>query len=77
MTIEEAKKIRACNGLGYSTVEFIQALQMTEPNPITEEDRMHARLKNKLKVWLNDEGYYVGNSVAANVLRELADEWDD
>lgn len=33
MTLEEAKKIRACNGRGYSTVEFIQALQLTEPNP--------------------------------------------
>ena len=31
MTIEEAKEIRACNGRGYSTVEFIEALQLTEP----------------------------------------------
>ena len=37
MTLEEAKKIRACNGLGYSTVEFIQALQRTEPNPVREK----------------------------------------
>ena len=33
MTIEEAKAIRACNGRGYSMVDFIKALQMTEPNP--------------------------------------------
>ena len=32
MTVEEAKKIRACNGRGYSTTEFIQALQLTEPD---------------------------------------------
>ena len=37
MTLEEAKKIRACNGIGYSTVEFIQALQLTEPNPVREK----------------------------------------
>ena len=36
MTLEEAKKIRACNGRGYSTVEFIEALQRTEPNPVKE-----------------------------------------
>lgn len=34
MTLEEAKKIRACNGVGYSYVDFIKALQLTEPNPI-------------------------------------------
>lgn len=33
MTLEEAKAIRACNGRGYSTIEFIKALQLTEPNP--------------------------------------------
>ena len=33
MTLEEAKAIRACNGRGYSMVDFIKALQMTEPNP--------------------------------------------
>lgn len=31
MTKEEALEIRKCNGRGYSTVEFIEALQMTEP----------------------------------------------
>lgn len=77
MTLEEAKKIRACDGMGYSTNEFVQALQMTEPNPITQEDRDYFRLKNALKVWLNNEGFYVGNSLAAKVLRDLSDEWDD
>lgn len=33
MTLEEAKKIRSCNGRGYSYVDFIKALQLTEPNP--------------------------------------------
>lgn len=37
MTLEEAKKIRACDGMGYSTNEFVQALQMTEPNPIVRK----------------------------------------
>jgi hypothetical protein len=30
MTLEEAKKILDCNGLGYSSVEFIEALQVLE-----------------------------------------------
>ena len=40
MTKEEAKKIRKCNGLGYSTVEFIQALQILEPNPPTNNSKL-------------------------------------
>lgn len=43
MTLEEAKKIRFCNGRGYSTIEFIQALQLTEEiknnNTMTEENK--------------------------------------
>lgn len=47
MTLEEAKKIRACNGKGYSTVEFIQALQLTEPNsPIKEDLDTNKEIKN-------------------------------
>ena len=43
MTLEEAKKIKFCNGRGYSTIEFIQALQLTEEiknnNTMTEENK--------------------------------------
>ena len=43
MTLEEAKKIRFCNGRGYSTIEFIQALQLTEEiknnNTMTQENK--------------------------------------
>ena len=43
MTLEEAKKIRFCNGRGYSTIEFIQALQLTEEiknnNIMTQENK--------------------------------------
>lgn len=30
MTLEEARKIKDCNGLGYSTIDFIKALQVIE-----------------------------------------------
>lgn len=36
MTLEEAKKIRVCNGRGYSYVDFIKALQLTEPEKSKE-----------------------------------------
>ena len=38
MTLEEAKKILASNGVGYSTGEYIQALQRLEPNPVKEKE---------------------------------------
>ena len=31
----------------------------------------------KLKEWLVEHKYYVGNSAVAKSLRELADYWDD
>ena len=37
MDYEEAKEIIACNGKGYSTIEFIQALQIIESNHELEE----------------------------------------
>ena len=30
-----------------------------------------------LRNWLVDHGYYVGNHEVAEVLRKLADDWDD
>ena len=33
MTLEQAKAIRACNGKGYSLTDYINALNMTEPEP--------------------------------------------
>lgn len=34
-------------------------------------------LSQQLKEYLVKNGYYVGNSSVAEVLRELADYWDD
>ena len=34
-------------------------------------------IKEKIKKVLIENGYYVGNSETAKVLREIADEWDD
>lgn len=34
-------------------------------------------VKEKIKNVLIENGYYVGNSEAAKILREIADEWDD
>lgn len=34
-------------------------------------------IKEKIKKVLIENGYYAGNSKAAKVLREIADEWDD
>lgn len=34
-------------------------------------------IKEKIKKVLIENGYYVGNSEATKVLREIADEWDD
>ena len=34
-------------------------------------------IKEKIKRVLIENGYYAGNSGAAKVLREIADEWDD
>lgn len=34
-------------------------------------------IKEKIKKVLIESGYYAGNSEAAKVLREIADEWDD
>ena len=45
MTLEEARKIKDCNGLGYSMIDFIKALQVIEDyyeelrkNDIKEEE---------------------------------------
>lgn len=44
MTIEEALKIRRCNGVGYSYVDFIKALQILEPNlPSTNYEQINKR----------------------------------
>ena len=34
-------------------------------------------IREKIKKVLIENGYYVGDSEAAKVLREIADEWDD
>jgi len=34
-------------------------------------------IKEKIKKVLIENGYYAGNSEAAKVLREIADEWED
>ena len=39
MTLEEAKKIRGCNGLGYSTIDFIKALQVLEEYYANEKNK--------------------------------------
>ena len=35
------------------------------------------QLKEELKKYMVSNGYYVGNSDVANMLRQLADEFDD
>lgn len=46
MTLEEARKIKDCNGLGYSTIDFIKALRVIEDyyeelrkNDVKEENK--------------------------------------
>ena len=70
MTLEEAKKIRACNGKGYSTVEFIQALQLTEPNsPIKEGLDINKETKTMIK-----EDYV--SFETAKLLKEKGFNWN-
>lgn len=55
MTLKEAKKIRACNGRGYSTIEFVMALQMTELNLVQPK---------KKKQMLPDKIYTDGRNIS-------------
>ena len=48
MTREEALKIRKCNGLGYSYVDFIKALQILEPGEaVTSQEKPNNEIKEK------------------------------
>ena len=38
---------------------------------------MRERDIEQLKLWLNDHGYFIGDSEVAKSLRELADLFDD
>ena len=50
MTQEEALKIRRCNGVGYSYVDFIKALQTLEPDlPSTNYDQIDKRAEDSKK----------------------------
>lgn len=50
MTREEALKIRRCNGVGYSYVDFIKALQILEPDlPSTNYDKIDKRAEESNK----------------------------
>ena len=73
MTLEEAKKIRFCNGRGYSTIEFIQALQLTEEiknnNTMTQENKqlllkdLCARLPYGVKVLADIDKTFDGGCI--------------
>ena len=50
MTKEEALKIRRCNGVGYSYVDFIKALQILESDlPSTNYEQINKRAEESKK----------------------------
>lgn len=64
MTLEEAKKIRACNGVGYSYVDFIKALQLTEPNSTKDKTNFEKVANTSTREEQTDFGkvWYVNSS---------------
>ena len=57
--------------------DFAEKLKRQGVTPEMINTAIEGGIKEKIKKVLIENGYYAGNSKAAKVLREIADEWDD
>ena len=57
--------------------DLAEKLELQGVTPEMINTAVEGGIKEKIKKVLIENGYYAGNSEAAKVLCEIADEWDD